>query len=88
MAGIANQTIPIILLPERPRFADAAVDFPGRKPFPRFHNFFEPVGTARTEKHMNVIGHHHEGSDVIAFAVEVPYRVRNQSREFRVTQNA
>jgi hypothetical protein len=69
------------------RFSGSLVDLHSREPLPRFHDFRNWLGAKRTKQHMDMVGHHYERKQLVAFTVEVTKSVSHHIRQNRILQH-
>ena len=77
MFAIPDHSIPIIPLPEHPFPPQRGIDFLCRKTFPQLDHVFQHRPWSETEEHMNMVRHHHERIDRVAFAIKVQQGIGN-----------
>ncbi len=88
VAGVANDPIPVILLPNLTGCSARFVNFFGAITFPGVEDFFQRVFWGELEEHVDVIRHHHEGLQEITVPIEMPERVRDDVGDGWLLKNA
>ena len=71
MAAVADETVPGFFLPDGAGAVEGGVDGLGGKALPRMQEFADGHVRGGREEDVDVVGHHDEGVEAAAGAVEV-----------------